>query len=548
MDNKGFDVAVIGSGPGGSACALGLARRGLKVIILEEGPRFNPSKDYQLHIEEWDMKGFPHKVRDSYSFGDEQIISKDLEHLRSRSRAKGLLNPYMRRRYYEYFHTKGVGGSTLQYQGEAHRFHPYAFKMKTIYGVGRDWPISYNDIEPFYMEAERILGVAGPKNHPFIHRTNSILPPHRISYASQKILKASSRINLTMIPNTVAILSRPYNGRPPCNYCNGCTYGCPRKDKGSADVTFIPAAEATGNCTIKENVKVSRLVINKGRIAEVLYYDMDGKEHALKAKAFVVACGAIETPRLLLNSGLSNKNIGKNFMETLFFMASAYHPERIDSYRGIPIDSEIIDYICPSPKTGLPFVGGFRLFPTAGASLSPVKVALNYCRGFGDSLKREVEKYFGHTISVGGIGEFLPNINTFVTIDREKKDSYGIPLAKIQSILGENEIKILNFMSEKCKELLFEAGAEEIVETISTYDLFIATHVFGTCLMGTTPESSVVDATGRSHDITNLFISDASVLPSSGGGSSPSLTVAAIGLKTAEHIARMMENSEQKDK
>ncbi len=539
MGRRPYDAVVIGSGAGGGPCAYGLSVRGRRVLLLEAGPRYDPYKDYHLHEDDWEIRGFPDRERGVYTFGEGQPLREDLGRLRSRNRAHGLFNPSPRRRYLRYFNVKGVGGSTLRYQGEAHRLHPKAFRIKSIYGVGNDWPIGYGDLLPYYKTAERVIGVAGPDADPYHPgRVPLPLPPHRLSYASRIVEKACARMGLRLIPNRVAILSRGYDGRPSCNYCNGCSYGCPIKDKGSIDVTFIPKAEATGRCRVVEGAHVFRLDVRKGRVREVLYYDREGKERAARARVFVVACGAVETPRLLLNSGIANSSgqVGKNFMETLLWHSTALHPMRLDSYRGIPIDSEVLDYLFPG--AGLPFASGFRLFATSGVALGPVNFALMYLRGWGKGFQREMERSFGHTLSVGGIGEFLPNRDTFVEIDDKVKDRYGIPVARIHAFLGENEIRLLEFMSTKCREILEASGADEIVEEISSYDLFAATHVFGTCRMGKDPGTSVVDPSCRSHDIPNLFIADASVFPSSGGGSPPSLTISAIGLRVAEYISR----------
>lgn len=538
MSKHIYDAVVIGSGPGGGSCAYGLAMKGKDVLLLEAGPRYDPYKDYHLNKTDWEVRKFPDREQGMQTFGEMQPLREDLGSLRSRNRVLGLLNPTSKRRYVKYSHVKGIGGSTLRYLGESHRLHSGAFKIKALLGVGHDWPISSEELAPYYERAEKIMGIAGPEADPCRSRAKPLpLPPHKLSYASQIIEKACSKMGLKLSPNPVAILSKEYDGRPPCNYCNGCTYGCPRKDKGSIDVTFIPKAEATGNCKVIEGAHVFHLNVEKGRVKDVLYYDSEGKEKAVTAKVVVVSCGAVETPRLLLNSRVSNSSglVGKNFMETLEWLCTALHPERLDSHRGIPIDGEILNYL--SPGSGLPFAGGFRLFTSAGQATGPLSFAMRYFGGWGKELKENVERYFGHDLSIGGIGEFLPNKDTFVTVDEKVKDRYGLPVARIQSFLGENEINILKFMSGKGREILNASGADEIIDEMSSYDLFMAAHVFGTCMMGKDPETSVTNPFCRSHDIVNLFISDASVFPSSGGGNAPSLTIIALGLRAADYIA-----------
>ena len=540
-----YDCIVIGSGPGGAPIAWRLASKGMDVLLLEAGPLYDPYRDYPLNQDDWELKGFPNRTTIKNTFGNSQILDEKYKNLRSWNKASGQFNKSNERRYLAYQRVVGVGGTTLHFQGEAHRLHPSAFRMKTLFGVAEDWPISYEDLEPYYTEAEKIVGVAGPNEIPSRKRSEPYpLPPHKLRYASQVIEKGCEKLGIELQPNSVAILSHPYRGTPPCNYCNGCAWGCPRKDKGSVDVTFIPIAEKTGKCNILTNAFARRIEVERKngvkKAKGVSYYDNDGKEKFVEGDFIVVACGAVETPRLLLNSGINgNGLVGQNFMETTLYEAVAFHPKRLDSYRGIPIDSIIWKWNEPNPKMG--FLGGLRLFPTTGSANGPVNYALRYFDGWGEDFVDDVEKWFGHALAMGGIGEFLPNNDTFVTVDEKVKDNFGVPVAKIQSFLGESELNILDFMAKTSKEILKASGAEEIVEEFSTYDVFSASHVFGTCRMGKDPSKSVVGPDLRSHEIKNLLITDASVFPSSGGGDAPSLTIEALSLRAADLLVEKLK-------
>lgn len=533
-----YDCIVIGSGPGGAPFAWKLAEQGMDVLILEAGPRYNPLKDYALDQQDWETKGFPYKKKIKNTFGKQQRLDPSYSQLKSWNKANGKLNRTKRRHYYKYQQVSGVGGTTLHYQGEAHRLNENAFRMKTLYGEAVDWPIDYKTLEPYYAEVEKIIGVAGPDKVPDRPRSNPFpMKPHKLSYASQLIQQTCKKQNLKLDANPVAILSDLYRDAPPCNYCNGCVWGCPRKDKGSVDVTFIPIAEDTGNCEILTYGSASRIEVEtkegKKKVTGVSYYDKGGKEHFVKSDYVAVACGAVETPRLLLNSEINqNDLVGKNFMETTFYEAIAFHPDRLDSYRGIPLDSVIWEWNTPDPKRG--FAGGLRLSPTVGSAIGPINYALRYFEGWGDDLVKGMDEFFGHAMGMAGIAEFFPNEDTFVSLDPKVKDENGLPVAKIQSFLGESELKSLEFMDKTSKEILKASGATDMVETASSYDFFSATHVYGTCRMGSNPETSVVDSSLRFHGIPNLLVTDASVFPTSGGGESPSLTIEALSLRAAD--------------
>jgi choline dehydrogenase-like flavoprotein len=254
----------------------------------------------------------------------------------------------------------------------------------------------------------------------------------------------------------------------------------------------------------------------------------------------VLACGAVETPRLLLSSdGLGNESgeVGQNFMDTLSVNVGALHPEPQHGRRGLPSDAIAWDFNAPDAIPGV--VGGCRFHNAAGESElgGLAAFALRAVPGWGRAHAQSVRRLWGHALHVGAIGERLPNRDSRVDLDPQARDRFGVPLARIASVLAESDIARLRFMARKSHELLAASGAERIYENFSSWDWFVATHVFGTCRMGDDPASSVVDAFGRSHRWRNLWIADASVFPSSGGGEAPSLTIHALALRTAVQIA-----------
>lgn len=550
------DVIIIGAGAGGAACAWALASAGVRVRVLESGPWYDPADENRLHLNDWEQHTFPDDAAHTlpYRVAALQTLQPGHDHLRSWSHVFGPLTQDTRRAL-KYHHVRGVGGSTLHFSGEAHRLHPQAMRMASSFGVAADWPISYAELEPFYAVAEHLVGVAGPAQDPHRPRSRAYpLPAHPHSYASQVLGAACSRLGMSWTPNPLAILSQPWNGRPGCNYCGQCARGCPRRDKGSADITFIRQAQATGLCTVSALSHVTTLSAGADdRVTEVHWVDAQGNAQSARPRVLVLACGAVQTPRLLLSSthptataGIANESgqVGRHFMETLTWSSSALHPQPLGSHRGVPTDGICWDFNAPDAVPGVP--GGVRF--SVGMAESDLTGPINYARrvatGWGRAHRASMRSSFGHVLTIGAIGEFLPNDGSYIDLDPNARDSHGIPVARIHSRVDEPERRRLTFMAQRCRAILQAAGTDKPFEEFGTYDSFNATHVFGTCRMGVDPATSVVNKDCRSHRWRNLFVVDASVFPSSGGGESPSLTIEALAIRAGQHIQQRLARKE----
>ena len=536
-----FDAVVVGAGAGGAAAAYGLCRRGLSVLLLDAGPRFDPPSDYSLTQVDWDLRDFPQKPGSvaTVTFASGQKLGNE-PLLASGSRGLGPAVTSGVRWMEAYHHVRGIGGTTLHFTGESHRLHPEAMKMRTRFGVAADWPFDYAELEPYYVQAEELVGVAGPATQGARWRSRAFpLPPHPLSYAARTLGKGAAKLGIDWQANSRAALSLPWNGRADCNYCGACQKGCPRGDKGSADITFVAAALETGRLTVRPDSPVIRIESGADdRVTAVLAGKPDGSIEKIASPQLVLACGAVETPRLLLASGIGNESgeVGQNFMDTLAITIGALHPDLQHGRRGLPNDAISWDFNAPDAIPGV--VGGCRFYNAAGeAELGGLAAfAMSAVPGWGREHAKAVRRLWGHALYVGAIGERLPNRDSRVDLDPETRDLFGMPVARIASHLGEADVARLRFMARKTHELLAAAGASQIFATSSSWDWFGATHVFGTCRMGNDSQASVVDASGRSHRWRNLWIADASVFPSSGGGEAPSLTIHALALRTAERI------------
>ena len=545
---KSFDAVIIGAGAGGGASAYALTKKGYRVLILEAGPEFLPERDYLAGTSRW-QQGFPNKAgsQGQYTYALEQTLSEKWADIRSWNHISGRLNPSASRIAYAYHHVRGVGGSSLHFTGEAHRINPRAMRMHSEFGVAADWPISYQTLEPYYLQAEHIVGVAGssedasrPRSAPYPY------PAHPAGYLSRLLNKGFVNKNMRLVSNSLAVLPQARPQRSNCNYCGSCLKGCPRKDKGSIDVTYIQAAKASGLCEVRSGCVVTKIVTDAAsETVSAVEYIAKGKKNTVKTPLLILAAGAIESPRLLLLSanqhsphGLCNESgqVGRNFMETLLWTSNALYPGPVESYRGLPVDSICWDYNAPDAIPGV--IGGCRFSPSVAESdlLGPVAYATRVVKGWGHQHKQAMRQTFGRAMSLSGICESLPHAKSFIALDPVAKDSYGLALASIHSYVDDMAAKRIAFMAKKCREILKASGATEIFEEFSSYDIFSSTHVFGTCRMGIDPKQSVVNADCRSHRWQNLYILDASVFPSSGGGESPGLTIQALALRAIDRL------------
>lgn len=546
MSHTDPDVIIIGSGAGGGAAAWRFASRGISVRVLEAGQRYDPARDYKQDKPDWETP-FPAKsdATSPYIVAPLQTLDARHDDLRSWSAVNG---PYVTgniRANFGYHHVRGVGGSSLQFTGEAHRLNPKSMKMHSDYGVAADWPVDYQVLQPYYDIAETVVGVAGDADHDRrCPREDAFpLPAHPHSYASAQLATGARSLGLHPVPNALAVLSRPYDQRGPCNYCGGCQRGCMRGDKGSVDLTYLKKAEATGNCEIMTGVEVLSIETDATQVTGVLVAQ-GSRQIVMRAPVVVLAAGAVQTPRLLLNSGgrhaadgLCNESgqVGRNFMETLLNTSTAMHPDMLGSHRGLPVDWVLWDFNAPDAIPDV--IGGCRFGPAMAESdlVGPVGYATRLIDGWGRSHKQKMRDGFGRVLSIAGIGESLPNDQTYVGLGAQT-DRHGMPAAEIHSALDDMAFARLRFMRQTCRAVLEAAGCGAPIEEFNSADAFSATHVFGTCRMGHDPAQSVVDAACRSHRWRNLMIVDASVFPSSGGGESPGLTIQAVALRAVDQF------------
>ncbi len=545
-----IDVLVIGAGAGGAAAAQRLASHGVSVVLIDAGPAFDAS-DYSVDVSDWENQGFPSKPssQGSYEFGAGQAFDPKWDHLRKFSKARGWTSTRTHRVMGDYHHVRGIGGTTLKFTGWAHRFHTDSFRLRSNTGQGFDWPLGYDDLEPYYHDVEWMIGVAGPPGISGRPMSSSFpTPAHTPSRLSQVLARGAARRGLSWTENSVVAPSRAYRGRPACNYCGCCQWGCPRGDKGSADVTFVAAALETGRCKVYPLHSLVRL--ERGgddMISKAVVASQDGQLQDIKPRHVVLAAGAIETPRLLLAmDGLANESgrVGHHLMETVWSYHTGLHPDPVGSHRGYPEDTICWDFDRPDAIHGA--AGGGIILPLAATErfLGPASYARKLIKGFGSDHKKRLREMFGHAVGVQVICENLPSEGRYVALSDTLTDRFGMPIARIESVLPDADLRLLSGLAGMALEVMKASGVDEVLEQASSYEKFSSTHLAGTCMMGKDSETSVVNEFGRTHRWKNLWITDASVLPSMGNGVGLSVTIQALALRTADRLVAAMRGDD----
>lgn len=451
------DAIVVGAGAGGGFLAYGLVMAGYRVLLLERGPRFDPWRDYFGNQADWELRDpFDPHIPDTY-VATPQDLAPEWGHLTTTLPTSSATT-----RRFSYKRACGLGGSTLHYHGEAHRFPPHALRMRSTFGLAVDWPLGYEDLAPWYEQAERLLGVSGSPSANFPRSGPYPNPAHPLSCASLRIAEGCRRLGMTLEPNSLAILSRPSQGRPACIRCKMCSSGCMMGDKSSVDVAVIPAAEGTGRLQVLTGQVVQRVLLGGDGLAQgVEAMDTQrGQSARYQAPLIVLAGGALETPRLLLNStcpgfpdGLLNTygQVGRYLMENSQVAQVLLFGERVNSYRGVAMDSRAWD--CMTPRPGE--YNGFALgsWGAPDGLISPATFAMRLAPGFGTAHRQFMADHYGAHAAVFGIGEQLPSAENQLTLDEEEKDDLGQPKARITITLDALDARTLNRMLRLCGEI-----------------------------------------------------------------------------------------------
>ncbi len=521
-DDEAVDYCIVGVGAAGGVLSQRLAKSGFKVVGLEAGPFWDTERDW---------------VSDEK--GSHELYWNDL-------RITGGKDPLS---LGENNSGKGVGGGSVHWAAFAPRFHPSDFRVYTQDGVGADWPISYDELKPYYELLERELPIAGPAYFPWGDPHGYPYGPHPMGGVGDILVKGCTKLGIrSCAGGPVAILSGSRGNRPHCIYRGFCIQGCKVGAKASTLITHVPEALEYG-AEIRERSMAFRVSMDKNnRTNGVFYYDREGREHFQRAKAVIVSGYAIETPRLLLNSacpghenGLANSSetVGKYLMAQAGNVVLGRFESLVRLYKAPPAHALSEEFYETDPKRD--FARGFAIQTVGPLPIAFAKQMMAAKGAWGWGMRRAMMDY-NHWASLGVLGEILPWPDNRVEI-AEQKDQWGIPVAKVTFDLHDNDKRLIEFGKNKVEEVLRAAGAEEIVQE-RRY-----AHLVGAARMGSDPGSSVVDKYGRTHDVSNLFVCDGSIMPTQ-GSANPGLTIQALAARTADYLISQGDKifaSEQRD-
>ncbi len=536
------DFVIIGSGIAGGSVARELTSRGFDVVVLEQG-REVPPED----MEHDEIGAFMSNRWTNQPETSPQTFRKTPD-----AKAE-------KRHFLQY--ARVVGGTTFHFTGNFWRFRPIDFnefsKRGAVAGADvADWPITYEELEPYYTAVEEAMGVSGeassapgepPRSKPYP------LPPLNVTGPGVLLEVGTKKLGWSSKAAPMAILSRPYKGRQPCHNCGFClAFPCEWGAKSGSNWTMIPDALKSGRCELRSNSYVRKIETDdSGRVTGVIYFDKDKKEIVQKAKAVVLSANGAETPRLLLMSksnrfpdGLANSSgmVGKHLMFNGNVVANGLFEHEVHGHKGPVVTRITQEHYIPDPSLGFFGGGGIDMRFDVPALIRTLGMPVEGAE-WGGEWKARMRNWFTHSAAAYGHTTSLPVATNSVSLDPDLKDAWGLPTLRTTFKEHEHDMRLYKFFQERAKELLGAAGAQKVYADPIPDDPGSAVHLLGTARMGNDPKSSVVDKFHRAHDVKNLFIVDGSSFVTSGRGQ-PTMTIQTLAFRAADHIAQFAKRQE----
>lgn len=522
-----YDVIVIGSGAAGAAASWKLQKSGLKVLCIEQGKKTN-NKEYPSNFIDWEKYKFEKyninpNIRKNFSDYNIDCVNSDIS----------IAN------------FNGVGGSTILYSAHFPRFHSSDFKVKSTEGVAEDWPISYEELIPYFDLNDKMMDVSGTIGDPQYPEIKSLKPQIDIGKIGKILSKGFEELNWHWWPSYSAILSEDRNDRLKCENIGPCNTGCPIGAKSSVDQTYIKDGLKLG-LELRTNLAVKKIIPKDNGLIHLECITSDMQKLYFNCKKLVVACNGIGTPRLLLNSqsekypnGLGNSSelVGKNLMLHPLGYIEGEFENNMDGNIGPQGCSIYSHEHYKSDFHSRGFYRGYTMQVLRGFGHYEYAKNLFFQNklNFGENFFENYINQMNKKAYISIICEDLPNINNHITLDENSNDNFGIPNIKVHYKIDENSKKMLSHGLNQGKKVLLKSGAKKIYPYAPVRNT--GWHLMGTTKMGQNKKNSVTDKFGELHDIKNIYIADSSLFVTSSGVNITS-TLQAIALYISDNIIK----------
>ena len=559
-NSKEYDVIIVGSGAGGGMATKVLSEAGLSVAVVEAGPYYDPANpeqmtqlkpayysprrgagttrffgDYDQAYGGWDINGEPYSQKDDTDF--------------------------------RWFRSRMLGGRTNHWGRISLRFGPDDFKKKSIDGLGENWPISYDDIKPYYDKVDKLIGVFGTQENIYNEPDGFFLPPPKPRLHELFYINAARKSNVKVIPSRLSVLTKRINNeRGICYYCNGCARSCNvYGDFSSGSCLIFPAQKSGGQIDLYVNSMVRTVTTdNEGKATGVSFIDKEeNQEYKLKGKVVVLAASACSSARILLNSkskqhpnGLGNSSdlVGKYLHDSTGGDMMAFIPQLINrkTYNEDGVGGMHVYSPWWLDNKNLDFARGYHIeqwgglgAPTYGTGFDVNSFnkffGINKAGGYGNVLRSDMKKYYGSTIGLSGRGESIAQKTNYCEIDPNKVDKYGVPVLRFNYQWTDNEIKQAKHMQDTFEEIIHNMGGISLWEKPGKENNYGLTkpgqiiHEVGTTRMGSNPKDSVVNEYEKLHDTSNVYVVDAGPFVSQ-ADKNPTWTILALAMRSSEKI------------
>ena len=538
-----YDALVVGSGAGGATAAFALVNHGLNVLLLEAGRMLNPARDFRTHTWPWQLPfrgdGKPGAYEGLWK------INEYTDHLYTNPRKE----PYDSLESFHWTRLRAVGGRTNTWGRACFRHGPLDFKTKSRQGFGEDWPIDYDDLASYYDKAERLTGICGNADN-YANMPDGVYcgPPHKPRCTELFLKERAGRLGVPVLHERTAVLSVPYDGRPACHFCGACGNGCDVRARFSSLDVIVPKLRRKSNFTLRTHAVAHQVLVDEnGKARGVSFFDGNTKQHEeVLARAVVLAASTVESGRIMLNSvsrfhprGIGNSSglLGRYVMDSV---KSGAMIGVVPALKGRPLANE--DGAGGSHMT-IPrfnynrkndYYGGYFILIGSGFGRSAPTAALT---GWGPSLKLKIRERYGSTLSLRAYGECLPDYYNRFEIDPLNKDAFGIPQVRFRVSHTSNSLRMMEDMYGWMEKILRACGAEILPYEKKLEPMGDATHECGSARMGADAKTSVLNPFCQSHDVKNLYVTDASCFVSLPGTHGITTWIMALAWRASDHLA-----------